>query len=354
MNYYILAFIIAMALSYIFTPYAKGVAYKIGAIDVPKDQRRVHKKPIPRLGGLAIYVAFVVATLLIATLSRDFLDMNRELIGIFVGATIIVVIGIVDDTKQISAKVKLLGQIVAALIVVYSGVRIEFITNILNKTTGISDLGKLSIPITIFWIVGITNTVNLIDGLDGLAAGVSSIAALSLAYIACFNGQSTAAIILVILAGSLIGFLPYNFNPAQIFMGDTGSLLVGFILATISVEGVTKTAATIAVALPVLALGVPIFDTTFAIIRRLLNGRPIMEADKGHLHHRLLDQGLSQKQTVLILYFISMLFGASAIVISDSNRFGALLVIAGVSIGVFMGAIRIGLMKKPQEGKANS
>lgn len=356
MDYYILAFIIAMALSYMLTPYAKKMAYKIGAIDVPKDNRRVHKEPIPRLGGLAIYAAFVIATLIIAVISRSFLDFDKQLYGIFAGATIIVLIGVIDDSKQISAKYKLLGQIVAALVVIYSGVRIEFITNILNRTTGMSGLGKLSIPLTIFWIVGITNTVNLIDGLDGLAAGVSSIAALSLAYVAFLNPETpaTIAIILVILAGSLIGFLPYNFNPAKIFMGDTGSLLVGFILATISVEGVIKSATTIAVAVPVLALGVPIFDTTFAIIRRLVNKRPIMEADKGHLHHRLLDQGLSQKQTVLVLYFISTLLGGSAIIIAKTNIMTAYLVIAAVSYVVFLGALRIGLVKKPQETKANS
>ncbi|SNS64979.1 UDP-GlcNAc:undecaprenyl-phosphate GlcNAc-1-phosphate transferase [Anaerovirgula multivorans] len=362
MDYYIFAFIIAMSLSYILTPYAKRIAHKIGAIDVPKDNRRVHKVPIPRLGGLAIYIAFIVATLIMAVVSRDVLDISKGLIGIFAGATIIVLIGVIDDSKQISAKYKLLGQIIAATIVVYSGVEVEFITNILNKTTGTFPLGKLGVPLTIFWIVGITNAVNLIDGLDGLAAGVSSIAALSLAYVAYLSGQENGpaiAMILIILAGSLIGFLPYNFNPARIFMGDTGSLLVGFILATISIEGLIKSAATIAVAIPVLAipvlaLGVPIFDTTFAIIRRLVNGRPIMEADKGHLHHRLLDQGLSQKQTVLVLYFISMLFGASAIAISGSNRIGAYLILVAVSFVVFWGALRIGLVKKPQERKANS
>lgn len=356
MDYFILAFIIAMSLSYILTPYAKKMAYKIGAIDVPKDNRRVHKEPIPRLGGLAIYVAFVIATMIIAVISREFLDFDKQLYGIFAGATIIVLIGVIDDSKQISAKYKLLGQIVAALVVVYSGVRIESVTNVFNNT-GFSVLEKSSIPLTIFWIVGITNTVNLIDGLDGLAAGVSSIAALSLAYVAYFSGQANGeiiAIILIVLAGSLIGFLPYNFNPAKIFMGDTGSLLVGFILATISVEGVIKSATTIAVAVPVLALGVPIFDTTFAIIRRLVNKRPIMEADKGHLHHRLLDQGLSQKQTVLVLYFISTLLGGSAIIIAKTNIMTAYFIITTVCYIVFLGAMKIGLVKKPQEGKANS
>ncbi|SDJ88747.1 MraY family glycosyltransferase [Natronincola ferrireducens] len=354
MDYYILAFLIAMSISYILTPYAKKVAYRIGAIDVPKDNRRVHKKPIPRLGGLAIYVAFMVSSMLMAIMKEEVLSIDKKFIGIMVGATIIVLIGIIDDSKQISAKYKLAGQILAAVIVVYSGVRIEFITNILNKTTGMSELKQLSVPVTIFWIVGITNTVNLIDGLDGLAAGVSTIAALSLAFVACLNGGVEVTILLMILAGSLLGFLPYNFNPAEIFMGDTGSLLVGFILATISIEGVIKSATTIAVAIPVLALGVPIFDTTFAIIRRLVNKRPIMEADKGHLHHRLLDRGLSQKQTVVILYIISIILGGSAIVISNTSGTTPYLIIVGIAYWVFLGALRIGLVKKTQETKANS
>lgn len=354
MDNYVLAFFVAISLSYMLTPYAKKIAYKIGAIDVPKDKRRVHTKPIPRLGGLAIYIAFLTTIILMVLIGKDALTINRELLGILIGATIIVAIGIIDDAKQISAKYKLLGQIIAAVVVVYSGVKIEFVTNFLNKTSGIAELKQLSIPVTIFWIVGITNTVNLIDGLDGLAAGVSSIAALSLAFVAHLNGQPEVMILLVILAGSLLGFLPHNFNPAKIFMGDTGSLLVGFILATISIEGVIKTATTIAVAIPVLALGVPIFDTTFAIIRRLINKKPIMEADKGHLHHRLLEQGLSQKQTVLVLYFISMLLGGSAIIISDTSKATAYVVIAIVSFGIFIGALRIGLVKNSREEKVNS
>ncbi|MCC5909667.1 MAG: undecaprenyl/decaprenyl-phosphate alpha-N-acetylglucosaminyl 1-phosphate transferase [Clostridiaceae bacterium] len=347
MDNYILTFIIAMSISYLLTPYAKKIAYKIGAIDVPKDNRRVHKTPIPRLGGLAIYMAFLLSTIIMV-------DMNTKLMGILAGATIIVIVGIIDDAKEISAKYKLMGQIIAALIVVNSGMRIEFVTNILDKPEGITALQMLSIPVTVFWIVGITNTVNLIDGLDGLAAGVSSIAALSLAAVAFLNGQTQVAMVLLILAGSLIGFLPYNFNPAKIFMGDTGSLLVGFVLATISIEGLIKSATTIAVAIPVLALGIPIFDTTFAIIRRLINKRPIMEADKGHLHHRLLEQGLSQRQTVLVLYFISMILGGSAILVADSSGSTAYSIIGVVSILILLGAVGIGLVKKPQERKANS
>ncbi len=349
MNYLSFVFVIALTMSYILTPYAKQLAYKIGAIDVPEDNRRVHKKPIPRLGGLAIYLSFTT-TAIVAVLLNKSMGFYSELKGILLGATLIIIIGIIDDIKPISAKYKLAAQILAALIAVYSGVTIDFIKfPLANTESGLVFLKALKIPMTIFWIVGITNTVNLIDGLDGLAAGVTTIASLSLAAVAYSTGQYNVALLLAVLAGSSLGFLPYNFNPAEIFMGDTGSLLIGYLLATISIEGVIKSATTIAVAIPVLALGVPIFDTTFAIVRRLVNGRPIMEADKGHLHHRLLDCGLSQKQTVLILYFISSILGASAIVISDASKISAYIVIAIVSVLILYGAYRMGLMKKVAE-----
>ncbi len=342
MEKYLIAFVVAITIAYILTPYAIKLAYRIGAIDVPKDNRRVHNKPIPRLGGAAIYAAFLITSLVMAPL-------NQELLGILIGATIIVLIGMIDDVKPISAKWKLVGQIVASFVVIYSGVRIEYIRGVIN-------LGAFSIPATIFWIVGITNAVNLIDGLDGLAAGVGIIASISLAFVSFSNmlpGTTEVALLLIILAGSAAGFLPYNFNPAKIFMGDTGALLIGFLLATISVEGVIKSAATIAVVIPVLALGVPVLDTAFAITRRLLNKRPIMEADKGHLHHRLLDQGLSQKQTVLVLYLISSLLGASAIFISDVNIKTAYGFLVALVLIIAYGAVKIGLFKEGAENKVN-
>ncbi|ABR46571.1 glycosyl transferase, family 4 [Alkaliphilus metalliredigens QYMF] len=346
MEKYMITFFVALAISYILTPYAKKLAYRIGAIDVPKDNRRIHKKPIPRLGGVAIYTAFMITALIS-------LPIDRQLMAILIGATVIVLTGIIDDVKPISAKYKMVAQIIAALIIVSSGLRIVYVSNPLVPGAGMN-LGILSIPVTIFWIVGVTNAVNLIDGLDGLAAGVSVIASISLAAVAYLNGQPEVAVLLVILAGASLGFLPYNFNPAQIFMGDTGSLFIGFILASVSIEGVIKSATTIAVAIPVLALGVPIFDTAFAIVRRLVNKRPIMEADKGHLHHCLLDRGLSQKQTVLVLYSISIILGGSAIIIADATRGTAYLLIVFIATSVLLGAIRIGLFKKSAEEKANS
>lgn len=302
----ILAFLVPLLISFIATPFAKKIAHMAGAIDVPKDDRRIHKKPIPRLGGLAIYIATVTSTLI-------FMDKTSEMIGILAGGTIIAITGIADDIKPMSAKLKMLLQIVAAGVLIYSGIKIEIVTNPFSDI-GYFSLGMLSVPITLLWIVGITNAVNLIDGLDGLSAGVSAISALSLAAISYMAGDNTTMVISLIIAGSALGFLPYNFNPASIFMGDTGALFLGFVLSAVSIEGAVKSATTVAIIVPLLALGLPIFDTTFAMLRRYKNKRPIMEADRGHLHHRLLDIGFGQRRTVIILYTINALFGTCAIV----------------------------------------
>lgn len=298
--------VMSIMISYLMTPIAIKVAYAVGAIDIPKDARRVHSKPIPRLGGLAIFVAFMTTYLALNSISG-----SKEW-GLIAGSIMIVGIGALDDIRPISAKLKLAVQIVAALILYFSGIRIDFLTNYFGPSEMVY-VGMLSLPITIFWIVGITNTVNLIDGLDGLAAGISTIAAASLAYVALVNGRMETALVTTIIVGSCLGFLPYNFNPAKIFMGDTGSLFLGFMLAATSIDGSIKGATFIVFAAPILALGLPIFDTSFAILRRFLSGRPIMEADKGHLHHRLLSLGYHQRTVVLAMYFISVLLGLSGI-----------------------------------------
>jgi UDP-GlcNAc:undecaprenyl-phosphate GlcNAc-1-phosphate transferase len=304
-NKYFFVFSLAAIVSFCMTPLAKKIAHKIGAIDVPKDERRVHKKPIPRMGGLAIFIGFMVSVF-------SFIPLEGPIKGMVIGGAMIIIMGIMDDINPLSAKAKLAGQIISAAVAVYYGVIIQ-VLNIpfVDYQLNVEALG-LGIPFTIFWIVGITNTLNLIDGLDGLAAGVATIAAISLSYVAYFNESYIAAMITLAIAGSCIGFLPYNFNPAKIFMGDTGSLFLGYMLAVTSVFGLTKGAVAIATVVPVLALGLPIFDTTFAILRRILNGRPIMEPDKGHLHHKLLSTGMGQKRTVLILYAISSILGVSA------------------------------------------
>jgi len=338
MDKMIFALVLSFGISYFTTPLAIKLAHKIGAIDVPKDNRRVHKNPIPRLGGVAIFLGFIVSSIFLV-------DINLQMIGIFAGAFLIVAMGIVDDIKEIRPKVKLAGQILAALIVVLSGVKIVWVTNPFDGLDGMLQLmPMIGIPITIFWIVGATNTVNLIDGLDGLAAGVSAISAITLSFVAYINGQHTSSILLLSLAGAAIGFLPYNFNPAKIFMGDTGSLFLGYTLSVIAIQGSIKSATALSIAIPILALGLPIFDTTFAIIRRASNGKPIMQADKGHLHHRLLSKGLSQRQTVLILYAISLFLGLSAVLISELSLFESVLILCLDFVLIYYGIIRLKLL----------
>lgn len=312
MENYILPFFIAVVTSLIMTPLVRKLAFKIGAVDVPKDDRRVHNKPMPLIGGLAIYIAVVFSSVF-------FLPIDKSLISIIAGGTIILISGIIDDIKGLSPKLKLIFQVSAGIILILGDVKVNFITNPFSNNNMLLDLKWFSIPITLFWVVGITNTLNLIDGLDGLSAGVAMISSISLMLVAGKFHNAGVIILSAIVAGACLGFLPYNFNPAKIFMGDTGSLFLGFMLAAISIEGVMKSVATIAIIVPILILGVPIFDTTFAIFRRLLSGQSIMSADKGHLHHRLLNRGYSQRKTVLILYGISAIFGSFAVIIAKAN-----------------------------------
>jgi len=318
---FLLAFVIALCL----TPLTIVLAKKINAVDHPKDERKIHAVPMPRLGGIAIFIATMVAMFYFTNYPKNIV------MGISFGAVIIVITGILDDIYDLPATVKLVLQVLAAVSVVAFGVRIEIFTNFFGNN-GYVNLGILAIPATIFWIVGITNTVNLIDGLDGLAAGTAVIASITLAYIALVNNRVETAVLLVILAGSSLGFLPYNFNPAKVFMGDSGALFLGYFLSVVSILGAVKGAAAIAYFLPVLALGLPIFDTSYAILRRYLNKKPIMEADKEHLHHKLLDIGLDHKGAVLVLYLISSLLGLTAIFYSLDRYLDSLLSLVFVLI----------------------
>ena len=306
----LLAMGVAAVVSFLATPMVKNLAYKVGAIDVPKDNRRMHKVPIPRLGGLAIFLAFLLSVLVFA-------KIDRQMQGILLGATMIVVLGVMDDIMALNALPKLIVQILAAGIAVYHGCVIQFVSNpnVFSSMTYLN-LGWWSYPITIIWIVAITNAVNLIDGLDGLAVGVSAISTASLIVIALMVKEVNIVIILCALFGACLGFIPYNFNPAKIFMGDGGSLFLGFMLSTMSILGPVKSATIVAVIIPVLVLGVPIFDTAFAIFRRLVNKRPIMEADKGHLHHRLMKLGYGQRRATLMLYGVSGIMGISSVTFS--------------------------------------
>ena len=330
---YLIAFGIALAVSLFITPGVMWVAGRTGAYDAP-DARKVHEHPIPRIGGLGIYIAFMAAVLL---------EIEHGILGILAGGTVIVLVGLIDDYKNLPAKVKLLGQITAAAVtVVLFDVRIDFITDPFGDYIY---LEFMAIPATIFWIVGITNTVNLIDGLDGLAAGVATIASMTIFLVSLQFGFEPIAVLTAALAGSAFGFLYYNFNPARIFMGDTGSMFLGFILAGISVFGAVKSAATIALIVPILALGLPILDTTFAIVRRKRAGVPIFKPDRGHLHHRLLDLGFSQRQAVLLMYVISALLGLAAIALTEVDTGTAAVIFVVVVSAVLYGARRIGILR---------
>ena len=344
----VLAFMIALGTALVLTPAVIAFARRTGALDQP-DARKVHARPIPRIGGIGIYAAFMVSILVQLIFVELTPEFMMSLIGLMVGGTIIVAIGIIDDYCDLPAKVKLLGQILAAAVLVIGfDVRIDFITDPLGDFIY---LELFAIPATIFWIVGLTNTVNLIDGLDGLAAGVSSIAAVTIFLVAMEEGIPFVAMVTAALAGAAVGFLYYNFNPARIFMGDTGSMFLGFILAGISVVGAVKSAATIALIVPILALGLPILDTTFAIVRRARNHRPIFKPDKGHLHHRLLAHGFTQKQAVLLMYIVSALFGLCALALTTVSTQAAVLIVLIVAAAVFVGARKLGIlqMDAPQQ-----
>ena len=335
--------IAALVLALVFVPLAMKLAYKIGAVDKP-NARKVHTKIMPRMGGLGIYLAYIIVVL--ATQK-----MNMQLAGLLLGSTILVVLGIFDDMKDLNAKFKLLIQILAAVIVMAFGVRIEFMTNVFGGEAIYLDI--LSLPITLLWIVGITNAINLIDGLDGLAGGIATIAALSMAVVGWIYGQYLMASMAIILAGATMGFLRYNFHPAKVFMGDTGSLFLGFNLSVLAIMGVAKSVTFISLAAPVLVLGVPIFDTFFAILRRKMNHKPIFAADKDHLHHRLLGMGFSHRKTVLIIYAISFFLALSAILITYLSTAEAVAVVAIVLSVILIGAGKLGVIavKRPRECK---
>ncbi len=413
------ALVTAMVVSLITTPVVKNLAFKVGAVDVPKDNRRMHDHPIPRMGGLAIFFGFILSALL-------YVEMIPQFRGMLLGGVIIVVLGIFDDIYALGAKFKLVIQIIAALVAVLSGNVIEIIsnpnvfspnpwwdlgwlsypatvlwivaiTNAVNLIDGLDglacgvstisaltmlviqiiaalvavlsgnvieiisnpnvfspnpwwDLGWLSYPATVLWIVAITNAVNLIDGLDGLACGVSTISALTMLVISLAVADAPVAIVMAALAGACIGFLPYNLNPAKIFMGDTGSTFLGFILAVMSIQGLFKFYTIISFAVPFLMLGLPIFDTCFAFIRRIAHGQSPMHPDRSHVHHRLIDMGFNQKQAVAVLYIISAILGLCAVVLTTSGELKAMLLMLALCAA---GAVSARIFLSNNEKKKN-
>jgi UDP-GlcNAc:undecaprenyl-phosphate GlcNAc-1-phosphate transferase len=333
---------VAFIASILLTPLVKRLAFRIGAVDAP-NYRKVHQKIMPRLGGLAIFLSFLIGLAILRPESPRYEDPLMPL-ALILGAFVIVITGILDDMFEISAKAKLLGQFVAALIVIFvGGVQIDFIN--LPFDNGIIDFGWLSIPLTLLWIIGITNAVNLIDGLDGLAAGVSTIGLITLATMAFIMGNGFVLAVAAILACSILGFLFFNFHPAKIFMGDTGALFLGFMIAVLSLLGF-KNLTFVSFIVPVVMLGIPISDTFFAIIRRMRNKQKWSDPDKSHLHHCILNMGFSHRQTVLIIYAIAAMFGIAAIIFSMAKLWGAILLVIVILVAIELFVEIIGLAGK--------
>ncbi|PAE25824.1 MraY family glycosyltransferase [Bacillus sp. 7894-2] len=330
-----LTLILCFLCSVVLTPLVKKLAFRIGATDKP-EQRKVHQKIMPRLGGLAIYISFLLGVMI-------FQPSKEYHLPILVGSVVIIIIGILDDMYNLSAKIKFIAQIGAALIVVlWGGVEVSFIN---APFGGKIEFGYLAIPLTVLWIVGVTNAINLIDGLDGLAAGVSSIALITISVMAIIMGNTYVIAISTLVLVSTIGFLLYNFHPAKIFMGDTGALFLGYMIGVLSLLGF-KNVTMISFIIPILILGVPLSDTFFAIIRRFINKQPLSAPDKSHLHHCLLNLGFTHRQTVLMIYAIAAFFGLAAVIFSQAKIWGSLVLIAVILVMIELFAEIIGLAGK--------
>ncbi len=340
--YYVAAVICAALVAFTLTPPVRALAFRIGAVDVPLDNRRMHRKPIPRIGGLAIFISFWISTLL-------FSQPTPELASIWVGGGILVILGVLDDIFRLTAGLKFVVQILAAVFAVVNGCVIDYI----NIGGEYFPLGVFSYPVTILWIVGLTNAINFIDGLDGLACGVSMISSISLFCVLLLHGSWEFAVITAILAGACLGFLPFNANPARIFMGDTGALFLGYTLAVISVQGVFKLHAVLSFMAPLMVFAFPLLDTLFAIVRRLLAGKSPFAPDRGHLHHRLVDMGFTQKESVNILYAICGILGLVAVFCTESffTEGGTIKSICVVALAILIFFVNFIVMTNPDMRK---
>ena len=330
---------IAFLISFLMTPQVKRFAENVGAMDIPKDDRRIHNHPIPRMGGLAIFCGFVLSVLL-------FVNMSTEVMGLLLGSVIIAVMGALDDILDLNPWIKLLGQFMAAMVALRCGIVFDVISNPGFLSAGDTiQLGWLSVPFTILWIIACTNAVNLIDGLDGLAVGISAISSVSMMLVSMIlpAGPIGIPLLLACLAGACIGFMPYNMNPATIFMGDVGSQFLGYVLSCVSIMGLFKFHAIITFLIPLLALAVPLGDTIFAFFRRIIHGQSPFHADRGHIHHKLIDMGMSQKQAVAVLYAVSAVLGLIAVLVAGPGtglRIVCIVIAFALSLSVWLFVFR--------------
>ncbi|MFW6067496.1 MAG: glycosyltransferase family 4 protein [Myxococcota bacterium] len=354
------AFVVAMLVAVAVTPLVRRFALRIGAVDAPGG-RRVHERQIPRLGGLSVVLAFFVPLAVLLAYQTDvarmFLAKPLHVVGLVAGGLMMAALGAADDLRGVRAWHKLWVQVAAAGVAFACGYRIEsiqlpFLDNL--------EMGVFALPVTVVWIVGVVNALNLIDGLDGLAGGVAFFVCVANFVVAYLNGAPLVMLLSAGLGGAILGFLLYNFNPASIFMGDSGSMFLGFVLATSSMLGAAvKSSTTIALLVPIIALGLPIMDTLFAMVRRFLERRPIFSPDRGHIHHRLLELGITHRRAVLILYGISVVFTMAAIAVAIGRSWevgGALLVLTVVLIGIvrFVGYFEYVFLRRRQKMRLHS
>jgi UDP-GlcNAc:undecaprenyl-phosphate GlcNAc-1-phosphate transferase len=335
-----------MLAAVLITPLVIRLAHRFGAVAQP-GLRTIHKNPIPRIGGVAIFVAamaLIVSVLFLNNaVGKAFRSAYPQILTLLIAAAYIFAIGLMDDLRGLPARFKLLAELLAAGALCFAGVRIN---NIAVSDTWVLQLGWWGIPLTLLWITGITNAVNLSDGLDGLAAGISAVACGVIAIFALSSGDQILAVMMLALVGSLCGFLVFNWNPAKVFMGDCGSLFVGFTIAAASVMCIAKSAAFIGLALPILALGIPIFDTFFSMLRRFLERRSLFAPDRSHFHHRLLDMGLTQRHVVLTIYAATLVFTGLGLFMMVSKTINAIVVFACVLVLILVlfrvvGAVRL-------------
>ncbi|OQX14963.1 MAG: hypothetical protein BWK80_41360 [Desulfobacteraceae bacterium IS3] len=334
-------FILSLALSLILTPQVRNIALKYNIIDIPSD-RKVHSQPIPRIGGVSIYLSFFLpflSVLFYSTQILDLLSLNTQMIHLILGASMVFGLGVIDDIWGLGPKLKFAVQITAAVVAYAGGIKITIISLPLVQDW---HLAWLSLPVTIFWFVLVINAINLIDGLDGLAAGISLFASLVLLVLCVISKKLFVAMGLAALGGATLGFLRYNFNPASIFMGDSGSYFLGYMLAALSIMGAIKSQTTVAMLIPVIALGVPLIDTVIAPIRRFILGQRLFHPDKGHLHHKLMKYGFTHRNAVLVLYVMAISMGIISVILVNTRDDGAAMILVLAGIVMFINIRKIG------------
>jgi UDP-GlcNAc:undecaprenyl-phosphate GlcNAc-1-phosphate transferase len=340
------AFILSVICGALLTPLVRRLAYRLGILDHARSSRKIHGQPIPRLGGIAIVVAFyapLVGLLVFqSSVGAMFLAEREHVIGLFVGGIAIAALGLYDDLRGADAWKKFVVQFAVAGLLYHLGFKMEVLANPFGEPIV---LGWLSLPFTLLWIVGVVNALNLIDGLDGLAGGVALVAVVTTFVISIERGHPLMMLFSSALAGAIVGFLIYNFNPASIFMGDTGSMFLGFVLASTAIQTNQKASTAVAVMIPAIALGLPIMDTLLAIGRRAVRGRPLFSADKEHIHHRLLARGLSHRQAVLVLYGFCVVLGGAALVLTYANSMQSTLLLLVLAVVAFVFLRSLGYMR---------